>query len=88
LSRYLEVDRATATVSSVVEGPDDIYSAGIVFVGEADLVLAMDIRGADDIYLLDLSAPPSLNATLLYDDPIRANAGTADLAGCSKLKPQ
>ena len=48
----------------------------------------MDIRGVDDIFILDLSAPPTLNQTLLYPDPIPTNSGTADLAGCSKLRPQ
>lgn len=88
LSRYLEVDRATATVLSAVEGPDDLYAAGIVFVGEEEQIVAMDIRGADDIFILDLAAPPTLNASLLYADPILTNSGTADLAGCSKLQPQ
>jgi len=88
LSRYLEVDRATATVLSSVEGPADIYAAGIVFVGEEKKIVAMDIRGVDDIFILDLSAPPTLNQTLLYPDPIPTNSGTADLAGCSKLRPQ
>jgi cysteine-rich repeat protein len=88
LSRYLEVDPATATVSSSVEGPEDLYAAGIVFVGEADQIVAMDIRGEDDIFILDLAAPPTLDATLLYADPIPTNSGTADLAGCSKLEPQ
>ena len=87
-SRYLEVDRATATVLSAVEGPDDIYAAGMVFVGEAERIIAMDIRGVDDIFILDLSAPPTLDANLLYADPIPTNSGTADLAGCSKLEPQ
>lgn len=88
LSRYLEVDRATATVLSSVDGPNDIYAAGIVFVGEDEQVVAMDIRGEDDIFILDLSAPPTLNQSLLYPDPIPTNSGTADLAGCSKLAPQ
>ncbi len=88
LSRYLEVDRTTATVVSAVDGPDDIYAAGIVFVGEDQQIVAMDIRGADDIFLLDLSDPPTLNRMLLYLDPIETNSGTADLAGCSKLQPQ
>ena len=88
LSRYLEIDRATATVVSAVEGPGDIYAAGIVFVGEEAQVVAMDIRNEDDIYILDLSAPPMLDATLLYPDPIPTNSGTADLAGCAKLEPQ
>ncbi|MDC0721113.1 DUF4215 domain-containing protein [Nannocystis bainbridge] len=88
LSRYLEVDRATATVLSAVEGPDDLYAAGIVFVGDAQQIIAMDIRGEDDIFILDLSAPPTLNETLLYADPIPTNSGTSDLAGCSKLVPQ
>ncbi len=88
LSRYLEVDRATATVLSAVEGPDDLYAAGIVFVGEAEQIIAMDIRGVDDIFVLDLAAPPTLDETLLYPDPIPTNSGTADLAGCSKLVPQ
>ena len=38
--------------------------------------------------VLDLAAPPTLDATLLYPDPILTNSGTADLAGCSKLDPQ
>lgn len=88
LSRYLEIDRATATVVSAVEGPGDIYAAGIVFVGEEAQIVAMDIRSEDDIYILDLSAPPTLDATLLYPDPIPTNSGTADLAGCAKLEPQ
>jgi cysteine-rich repeat protein len=88
LSRYLEVDRAAATVVSAVEGPADIYAAGMVFVGEAERIVAMDIRGVDDIYILDLSAPPTLNQMLLYPDPIPTNSGTADLAGCSQLEPQ
>jgi hypothetical protein len=88
LSRYLEVDRAAATVLSAVEGPGDIYAAGIVFVGEEDQIVAMDIRNVDDIFILDLAAPPTLNATLLYADPIPTNSGTADLAGCAKLEPQ
>lgn len=88
LSRYLEIDRATATVVSAVEGPGDIYAAGIVFVGEEAQIVAMDIRNEDDIYILDLSAPPMLDATLLYPDPIPTNSGTADLAGCAKLEPQ
>jgi cysteine-rich repeat protein len=88
LSRYLEVDPATATVLSAVEGPNDIYAAGIVFVGEEQQIVAMDIRGEDDIFILDLAAPPTLNQTLLYPDPIPTNSGTADLAGCSKLEPQ
>ena len=88
LSRYLEVDRATATVLSAVEGPDDIYAAGIVFVGKEQQIVAMDIRGEDDIFVLDLAAPPTLNETLLYPDPIPTNSGTADLAGCSQLNPQ
>ena len=87
-SRYLEVDRATASVLSSVEGPTDIYAAGIVFVGQAQQIVAMDIRGEDDIFMLDLAAPPTLDATLLYPDPILTNSGTADLAGCSKLDPQ
>ena len=45
----------------------------------------MDIRNEDDIFIVDLSAPPTLNATLLYADPIETNSGTADLAGCAKL---
>ena len=85
LSRYLEVNPATASVISSVEGPDDLYAAGIVFVGTEQQVVAMDIRGVDDIFIVDLSAPPTLNATLLYPDPIETNSGTADLAGCSKL---
>ncbi|MEQ9324783.1 MAG: hypothetical protein RIF41_36795, partial [Polyangiaceae bacterium] len=85
VSRYLEVDPATATVVSSVNGPDDLYAAGIVFVGDAQQILAMDIRGEDDVFVLDLSAPPTLNETLLYPDPIPTNSGTADLAGCSKL---
>ncbi len=88
LSRYLEVDPNIATVVSAVAGPDDIYAAGIVFVGEEQQIVAMDIRGADDIFILDLAAPPTLNETLLYADPIPTNSGTADLAGCSKLQPQ
>ena len=88
LSLYFEVDRATASVLSTVEGPDDIYAAGIVFVGEEQEIVAMDIRGADDIFILDLAQPPTLNEALLYDDPIPTNSGTADLAGCSKLLPQ
>jgi cysteine-rich repeat protein len=88
LSRYLEVDRAAATVLSAVEGPEDLYAAGIVFVGEEQQIVAMDIRNEDDIYILDLAAPPTLNETLLYPDPIPTNSGTADLAGCSKLAPQ
>ncbi|MBL9104055.1 MAG: hypothetical protein JNL82_24130 [Myxococcales bacterium] len=88
LSRYLEVDRDTATVVSSVAGPDDLYAAGIVFVGEAERIIAMDIRGVDDIFILDLAAPPDLNETLLYPDPIPTNSGTADLAGCAKLEPQ
>jgi hypothetical protein len=88
LSRYLEVDPDTATVISSVEGPDHIYAAGIVFVGEEDQIVAMDIRGEDDIFILDLAAPPTLDETLLYADPIPTNSGTADLAGCSKLAPQ
>ncbi len=87
VSRYLEVDPGTATVQSMVEGPDDLYAAGIVFVGDQDEILAMDIRGEDDIYVLDLAAPPTLSATLLYPDPIPTNSGTADLAGCSTLPP-
>ncbi|MCA9687540.1 MAG: hypothetical protein KC457_35590, partial [Myxococcales bacterium] len=51
LSRYLEVDRDTATVLSAVDGPNDLYAAGIVFVGEEQQVVAMDIRGADDIFI-------------------------------------
>ncbi len=88
LSRYLEIDRAAASVVSSVEGPGDIYAAGIVFVGEEQQIVAMDIRSEDDIYILDLSAPPTLDATLLYPDPIPTNSGTADLAGCAKLEPQ
>jgi hypothetical protein len=88
LSRYLEVDPLTATVLSAVEGPDDIYAAGIVFVGEAQQIVAMDIRGEDDIFILDLASPPTLVEMLLYLDPIPTNSGTADLAGCSKLQPQ
>jgi cysteine-rich repeat protein len=88
LSLYFEVDRATANVLSTVEGPDDVYAAGIVFVGEEQEVVAMDIRGADDIFILDLAQPPTLNEALLYEDPIPTNSGTADLAGCSKLLPQ
>jgi cysteine-rich repeat protein len=87
-SRYLQVNPINATVLSAVEGPDDIYAAGIVFVGEEQEIVAMDIRGVDDIYILDLAAPPTLNQSLLYPDPIPTNSGTADLAGCSKLKPQ
>ena len=88
LSRYLEVDRGTAKVLSAVEGPNDIYAAGMVFVGDAERIIAMDIRGVDDIFILDLAAPPTLNKILLYPDPIETNSGTADLAGCSKLEPQ
>jgi hypothetical protein len=88
LSRYLEVDPDTATVIASVEGPADIYAAGIVFVGDEDLIIAMDIRGEDDIYILNLAAPPTLDQMLLYPDPIRTNSGTADLAGCSTLEPQ
>ena len=88
LSRYLEVNPATASVLSSVEGPDNLYAAGIVFVGEADQIVAMDIRGEDDIFILDLAAPPTLDETLLYADPIPTNSGTADLAGCSTLEPQ
>ena len=51
-------------------------------------IIAMDIRGVDDIFILDLAAPPTLNKILLYPDPIETNSGTADLAGCSKLEPQ
>ncbi len=87
-SLYLEVNPATAMVVSSVVGPDDIYAAGIVFVGEDDDIVAMDIRGEDDIFLLDLANPPTLSETLLYADPIPTNSGTADLAGCSKLEPQ
>ncbi len=39
----------------------------------------------DDIYSLDPSVPNTLDATLLYADPIPTNSGTADLAGCVKL---
>jgi len=85
LSKYYEVDPATATVLSEVDGPDDLYAAGIVFIGDAQQILAMDIRGEDDVFVLDLSAPPTLNEALLYPDPIPTNSGTADLAGCSKL---
>src|SRR5690606_12666921 len=60
LSRYLEVDPSTATVLSAVEGPDDLYAAGIVFVGQEQKIVAMDIRGEDDIFILDLAAPPTL----------------------------
>lgn len=88
VSRYLEVDPTTATVLSSVDGPDDVYAAGIVFVGEAQQILAMDIRGVDDVFVLDLSMPPTLDETLLYPDPIPTNSGTADLAGCSKLKAE
>ena len=88
LSRYLEVDRDTATVVSAIEGPDDLYAAGIVFVGEQQQIIAMDIRGVDDIFILDLANPPTLDETLLYPDPIPTNSGTADLAGCAKLEPQ
>ncbi|MCB9702288.1 MAG: DUF4215 domain-containing protein [Myxococcales bacterium] len=88
LSRYLEVDRATAKVLSAVDGPNDIYAAGIVFIGAEEQIVAMDIRGEDDIFILDLSMPPTLNQSLLYPDPIPTNSGTADLAGCSKLEPQ
>lgn len=85
LSKYYEVDPATATVLSEVDGPDDLYAAGIVFIGDAQQILAMDIRGEDDVFVLDLAAPPTLNESLLYPDPIPTNSGTADLAGCSKL---
>jgi cysteine-rich repeat protein len=85
VSKYYEVDPATATVLSTVDGPDDLYAAGIVFVGQAQQILAMDIRGVDDVFVLDLAMPPGLNQTLLYPDPIPTNSGTADLAGCSKL---
>ena len=85
LSQYFEVDPTTATVLSAVDGPDDLYAAGLVFVGENDKILAMDIRGADDVYLLDLAQPPGLDAMVLYPDPIPTNSGTADLAGCVKL---
>lgn len=87
-SRYLEVDRAAAKVLSAVAGPNDIYAAGMVFVGDAGRIIGMDIRGVDDIFILDLTAPPTLNPLLLYPDPIQTNSGTADLAGCSKLEPQ
>jgi hypothetical protein len=73
-------------VLSAVEGPDDIYAAGIVFVGEAEQIIAMDIRGVDDIFILDLSAPPTLDQALLYADPIPTNSGTADLAGCAQAR--
>jgi hypothetical protein len=59
-----------------------------VFVGEDQQIVAMDIRGEDDSFILDLAAPPTLNQSLLYPDPIPTNSGTADLAGCSTLKPQ
>lgn len=85
VSRYYEVDPNTATVLSTTDGPDDIYAAGIVFVGQAKQILAMDIRGADDVFVLDLAAPPALAEQLLYPDPIPTNSGTADLAGCAKL---
>jgi hypothetical protein len=85
VSQYHLVDRATATVMSTIDGPDDLYAAGIVFIGDAERILAMDIRGEDDIFVLDLSAPPTLNETLLYADPIPTNSGTADLAGCVNL---
>ncbi len=87
-SVYYEVDRAAATVLSSVAGPADVYAAGIVFVGKEQQIVAMDIRGEDDIFRLDLAAPPMLNKTLLYPDPIPTNSGTADLAGCAKLEPQ
>ncbi len=48
----------------------------------------MDIRGEDDIFILDLALPPLLDEALLYADPIPTNSGTADLAGCAKLEPQ
>ena len=85
VSRYYEVDPVTATVLSTVDGPNDLYAAGIVFIGDAQQILAMDIRNEDDVFVLDLSAPPTLSQTLLYPDPIPTNSGTADLAGCSQL---
>ncbi len=85
LSLYLEVDPVNANVVRTVEGPDDLYAAGIVFLGDADQILAMDIRGEDDVFVLDLSAGPTLDETLLYPDPIPTNSGTADLAGCVNL---
>jgi cysteine-rich repeat protein len=88
LSRYLEIDPQNAEVVAAVAGPNDIYAAGIVFVGQAQQIIAMDIRGEDDIFLLDLAQPPALAPVLLYADPIPTNSGTADLAGCAKLNPQ
>ena len=85
VSHYHEIDPFSATVLSTVEGPDDLYAAGIVFVGVEQLILAMDIRGEDDVFVLDLASPPTLNETLLYPDPIPTNSGTADLAGCVNL---
>jgi cysteine-rich repeat protein len=85
LSKYLQVDPLSATVTASIDGPNDLYAAGIVFIGDAQQILAMDIRGADDVFVLDLSAPPSLNEMLLYPDPIPTNSGTADLAGCATL---
>jgi hypothetical protein len=85
VSRYYEVDPTTAAVLSTVDGPVDLYAAGIVFIGQAQQILAMDIRIDDEVYVLDLSAPPTLNQMLLYPDPIPTNSGTADLAGCSQL---
>lgn len=85
VSKYYRVDPKTATVLSVVDGPTEPYSAGIVFIGDAQQILAMDIRNVDDIYVLDLATPPGLNPKILYPDPIPTNSGTADLAGCSRL---
>ena len=85
VSRYYRVDPATATVLESIDGPVDIYAAGIVFVGEAQKLVAMDIRGEDDVFILDLAKPPELERSLLYPDPIPTNSGTADLAGCAKL---
>ena len=85
VSRYFRVDPSTATVLSSMDGPTEPYAAGIVFIGDAQQILAMDIRNADEVHVLDLSAPPTLNPKLLYPDPIPTNSGTADLAGCSHL---
>lgn len=85
ISKYYRVDPKTATVVSSVDGPTEPYSAGIVFIGDAQRILAMDIRNVDDIYVLDLATPPTLNPKVLYPDPIPTNSGTADLAGCSRL---
>ncbi len=84
-SRYLEVDPQTATVVDTITGPLEPYAAGIVFIGSQSRMLAMDILSVDDIYSLDLSVPSTLDAKLLYADPIPTNSGTADLAGCVKL---